>query len=112
MKGQNMHDHHLRTGFAAAETIARRLPILWGEMIMPTRAGQAEVLRMVAEKQQAFVSGVLAAQMQLAEEAMRFWFNPFAAYSAPHGARRVADASMRPAAHKVRANARRLRRGQ
>ena len=104
-----MTSMHMKSGLAAAETIARRLPIMWGEMVKPTKAGQAEIARMVAEKQHAFVSGVMAAQVQMAREAMRFWFNPFALYNPHAGAQRVADASLRPAAQKVRANAKRLR---
>ena len=103
-----MTNMHVKAGIAAAETIARRLPIMWGEMVLPTKGGQAEMALMVAEKQQAFVSGMLAAQLQLAQEAMRFWFNPFALHNPQRAVQRVADASLRPAHRKVRANAKRL----
>ena len=57
----------------AAETILRRMPILWGQALLPTPKGQREVTRMVAEKQKAVVDGMVAAQMQMMREAMRFW---------------------------------------
>lgn len=97
--------HDRETGFAVAETLMHRLPVLWWQMLSPSAAGRAEIDRMVAEKQRAFVDGVAAAQAQLLQEALRFgWVNPMAAWQ------RVARAAFNPASLTVRANARRLRK--
>jgi len=101
----------ITTAGHAAETIARRMPILWGQALSPTPEGQREVTRMVAEKQQAMVDGLVAAQMQMMQEAMRFWVNPFATPSSTgRAAARIANAASAPARKTVRANVKRLRK--
>ena len=99
----------IKTANHAAETILRRMPILWSEAVSPTAAGQREITRMVAEKQKAFVDGLASAQTQIMQEAMRFWAAPFATpSSAKRAAARIADAATAPARKTVRANAKRL----
>ena len=56
-----------------------RLPIMWWQMMTPTPKGEAEMQRMVEEKQKAFVDGVVAAQTQLFKEVFNFWTTPLAA---------------------------------
>lgn len=97
--------HDRETGFAVAETLMHRLPVLWWQMLSPSAAGRVEIDRMVSEKQKAFVDGIAAAQAQLLQEAFGFgWANPMAAWQ------RVARAAFNPASRTVRANARRLRK--
>ncbi len=99
----------IKTANHAAETILRRMPILWWQAVRPTAEGQREVNRMVAEKQKAFVDGMASAQTQIMQEAMRFWAAPFATpSSAKRAAARIADAATAPARKTVRANAKRL----
>ena len=101
----------IKTASNAAETIMRRMPILWSEAVSPTAAGQREITRMVEEKQQAVVDGMVAAQMQMMREAWRFWAMPFASPQRVKGAAsRIADAATAPARRKVSANAKRLRK--
>jgi hypothetical protein len=99
----------IKTASHAAETILRRMPILWSEAVSPTAAGQREITRMVEEKQQAVVDGMVAAQMQMMQEAWRFWALPFASPQRVKGAAsRIANAATAPARKTVRANAKRL----
>jgi len=99
----------IKTASDAAETILRRMPILWWQAVQPTAEGQREVNRMVAEKQKAFVDGMASAQTQMMQEAMRFWAAPFATpASAKRAATRIAEAAAAPARKTVRANAKRL----
>jgi hypothetical protein len=101
----------ITTAGHAAETIARRMPILWGQALAPTPKGQREVTRMVAEKQKAVVDGLVAAQMQMMREAMRFWAAPFAATtSTARAATRITNAATAPARKTVWANVKRLRK--
>jgi len=101
----------ISTASAAAETIMRRTPILWWQAVHPTAKGQREVNRMVAEKQQAFVDGLVSAQFQMVQEAMRFWAAPFATpTSTRQAANRIANAATAPARKTVQANVKRLRK--
>jgi|GEM_PF-3726658 len=90
---------------AAAETIARRLPVLWWAMMSPSPQRSAEMLRMVTEKQQAFAEGLWEMQLQMGREMLRFWTGQSVARSAE----RVNDAAVAPAVTRVLANRRRLR---
>ncbi|MFT3988327.1 hypothetical protein [Aestuariivirga sp.] len=90
---------------AAAETIARRLPMMWWAMMSPSPQRSAEMLRMVAEKQQAFLEGVWAMQLQMGQEMLRFW----SGQSMARSAERVSEAAAAPAVTRVLANRRRLR---
>jgi hypothetical protein len=89
-------------GVSAAEVIARRLPVMWWGMINPTAAAQAEMMKMVVEKQMAFAEACFAVQVEMFRMLMMPWRRP-----AP---RRIAEAALAPAARRVKANARRLRR--
>jgi hypothetical protein len=101
----------IKTAGHAAETILRRMPILWWQAVSPTPEGQREVTRMVAEKQKAFVDGMASAQTQMMQEALRFWVAPFATPAgAKRAAARVVNAATAPARKTVRANAKRLRK--
>ena len=92
---------------AAAETILRRLPILWWAAVWPSPAAHAETRHMVVEKQMALVEGLLAFQVEFT----KLWFQPWWAARLPHeAAQHLAQAATAPAARRVKANARRLRR--
>ena len=47
-------------GLSSAEIISRRMPMLWWGMINPTAASQAEMTKMVVEKQMAFAETCVA----------------------------------------------------
>ena len=96
-------------GLAAAETIARRMPVLWWGMLAPTQKSNAEIAGMVAEKQLAFAQGLIAAQAELMKAAMTPWWR-WPALKPATIAARMAEAAAAPAARKVKANAKRLRR--
>jgi hypothetical protein len=98
------------TNAAAAETIMRRLPIMWWQMMSPTAQGEAEMQRMVAEKQQAFVDGVVAAQTQMMKEVFRFWTTPLPLQDSK-ATSRIMEAATAPARRTVNANVKRLRKG-
>lgn len=89
-------------GMATAETLAHRLPILWWGMVSPTPKSNAEITRMVVEKQLAFVEGIMAMQIELVRQAMTPWWQ-WSGSDAHH-------AAVAPAARRVKANAKRLRR--
>lgn len=90
----------LEMGLSSAEVMARRLPGLWWGMVSPTAASQAEFVKMIVEKQMAFVEGCFAVQAEL-----------FAIMLAPLGAShdRLMQAALAPSARRVKANLRRLR---
>jgi hypothetical protein len=99
------------TTAAAAETIMRRMPIMWWQMLSPTAEGQAEMNRMVAEKQKAVLDGMLAAQGQMMKEVFRFWTTPLTTTSSNQAGQRIMDAATAPARRTVNANVKRLRKG-
>jgi hypothetical protein len=101
----------IETNAAAAETIMRRMPIMWWQMMSPTAAGEAEMTRMVEEKQKAMVDGIVAAQTQLMKETFRFWTTPFFASKSGNASQRIMDAATAPARRTVNANVKRLRKG-
>jgi len=103
--------NQIETNSAAAETILRRLPIMWWQMMSPTAAGQAEMQRMVAEKQKAVMDGMLAAQAQLVKETFSFWTTPLFAQTGSRAGQRIIDAATAPARRTVKANVKRLRKG-
>ena len=88
-------------GLAAAETMAHRLPILWWGMVAPTPRSNAEIARMVVEKQMAFAEGVVAMQSEMLRQALRPWWQ-WSGSAAHH-------AATAPSSRRVKANARRLR---
>ena len=89
-------------GFSSAEVIARRMPGLWWGMMNPTAASNAEVTKMVVEKQMAFAETCFAVQAEL----FMMMTAPFAA----GGADRLMQAALGPSAKRVKANVKRLRR--
>ena len=97
-----MKHSHIEMGVAAAEVIARRLPGMWWGMFNPTAASQAELVKMVVEKQMAFAEGCFAVQTELALAMLMPW------RAASHEA--LMQAALAPSARRVKANVRRLRR--
>ena len=95
-------------GLDSAETVARRLPILWWGMVSPGGGNQAEITKMVIEKQMAFAEGLFAMQMELFKMAFQPWWEMTAA-TQRENAEDMMQAAMAPSARRVSANARRLR---
>ena len=89
-------------GLSAAEIIARHLPVIWEGFVNPTASSNAEITKMVVEKQMAFAEACFAVQVEL----VRLMFAPWTAASTD----RVMQAALAPAARRVKANVRRLRR--
>lgn len=96
-------------GLAAAETIARRMPVLWWGMVAPTRKSNSAIVEMVAEKQLAAAQGLIAAQSEMMKLVLTPWWT-WGKVSPDRAANRVIAAATGPAARKVKANAKRLRR--
>ncbi|PSJ63856.1 hypothetical protein [Pseudaminobacter soli (ex Li et al. 2025)] len=94
----------------APMVIAMRLPLMAKE----TRDGKlvgAEAWRAIVEKNAALAEGIWAAQFSLMRSATIFWFDVFAGRkpSRPAGAiSRSAQAALKPASRRVKANFRRL----
>ena len=97
-----MRHSHIEMGFSAAEIIARRLPVIWWGMVNPTASSQAEITRMVVEKQMAFAESFVAVQAELLRVMLAPW--------TPASTDRLMQAALAPAARRVKANRRRLRR--
>ncbi len=87
---------------SAAEIIARRIPIMWWGMVSPTASSQAEMTKMVVEKQMAFAETCLAMQQEMFLMMTLPW--------SPAAPERMMQAVLAPAARRVKANVRRLRR--
>jgi dihydropteroate synthase len=111
----SLHSRTIRMSFSALEasvaagvTIAARAPILLSHFTgRPERS--EESVRMVAEKIEAAVEGAAAAQVALWSLWGQVAFGMVRGPTAfAHGMADVADAAMRPAHRRVRANARRL----
>jgi hypothetical protein len=92
--------------FAAMQVLAFRLPMLWAMAWSATPARRGEAMRMIIEKQMAAAEGLNAAAL----EAFVQWIKLAGGQniSAESAARRVLTAATRPAAKRVKANARRL----
>ncbi|MDH6232679.1 hypothetical protein M2281_003278 [Mesorhizobium soli] len=96
----------------APMVIAMRLPLMAREK----RGGKvvgAEAWRAITEKNVALADGILAAQLSLMRSATIFWFDAFAGRksSVPgRAATRSAQAALKPASRRVKANFRRLSR--
>ncbi len=75
--------------------------LIWSAMVSPTAATQAEMTRMVVEKQMAFAEACVAVQVELFRMMLAPW--------TPRSADRVMQAALAPVARRVKANARRLR---
>lgn len=91
------------TAISSAEVIARRLPIMWWGVVNPTARSQAEMTKMVVEKQMAMAEACFAVQAEL----FRMMFMP---WGKGNGMERLFHAAHAPSARRVKANARRLRR--
>ena len=88
-------------GLSSAEIIARRMPMIWWGMLNPTAASQAEMTKMVVEKQMAFAETCVAMQTEM----FRMMLAPWTTQSAG----RLMQAAIAPSARRVKANVRRLR---
>ncbi len=99
----------MQAGVDAAVTIAARTPALLMHGLNPTAEGAHEARRMVQEKIDAVVEGAAAAQFAWASLMVKACFGGIRdASDLSLGMSGVAEAAMRPARRKVRANARRL----
>lgn len=76
--------------------------MIWWGMVKPSAASQAEMTKMVIEKQMAFAEACFAVQAEM----VRMMLAPWTPASADH----VMQAALAPAARRVKANLRRLRR--
>ena len=90
----------LEMSLSSAEVIARRLPGLWWGMVSPSAASQSELVKMVVEKQMAFVEGCFAVQTEMFKMMV-------APMEGSHD--RLMQAALAPSARRVKANLKRLR---
>ena len=97
-------------GIATAETLAHRLPVFWQGIMTPSPKGNAAITEMIVEKQVAFAEGMMAMRAELLKQSFRPWWM-WTAQQSQNAAHDLAHAAAAPAAKKVKANARRLRRG-
>ncbi len=92
--------------------IASRLPIIFYESLNPDPSRRNETNRMVAEKWAAASEGVLAAQVALGKAVAENWaalaFGQLPAATPRRTAQAMMQASLAPAARRVKANAKRL----
>ena len=95
---------------ATAQTMAHRLPVFWQGVMSPSAKGNAAIAEMIVEKQVAFAEGMMGMQAELMKQAFRPWWM-WTAQQSQNAAHDLAHAAAAPAAKKVKANARRLRRG-
>jgi hypothetical protein len=99
----------VQAGFDAAVTIAARTPALLSQSFNPTAESARETQRMVQEKIEAIYEGAAAAQFAWASLMMKAAFGGVRSPSdLSLGLAGVAEAALRPARRKVRANAKRL----
>jgi hypothetical protein len=99
----------MQAGIDSAVTIAARTPALLIQGFNPTSESARESRRMVQEKVDAVYEGALAAQMAWASFLLKASFGGIRnASDLSLGLSNVAEAAIRPARRKVRANARRL----
>jgi hypothetical protein len=97
-----MKHSHVEMGFSAAEIVARRMPVIWWGLWSPTASSQREMARMVIEKLMAFLEACAAVQGEI----LRMMLAPMT----PASGDRLIEAAIAPAAKRVKANVRRLRR--
>jgi hypothetical protein len=99
----------MQSGFDAAVTIAARTPGLLSQGFNPTAESARETQRMIQEKVDAVYEGAAAAQCAWASFLLKASFGGIRnANDFSLGMAGVAEAAMRPARRKVRANAKRL----
>jgi hypothetical protein len=105
----NMAASAMQAGIDSALTIAARTPGLLGQGFNPTAENARETQRMIQEKFDAAYEGFTAAQFAWASLWLKASFGGIRnADDLSFGLAGVAEAAMRPARRKVRANARRL----
>jgi hypothetical protein len=98
-----------QAGMDAALTIAARTPALLSQGFNPTAESARETRRMVQEKIDAVYEGAAAAQFAWAALFLKASFGGIRnAHDLSLGLADVAEAAIRPARRKVRANAKRL----
>ena len=107
-----MSKHHtpFDVALATAETLAHRLPILWWGMVAPSPKGNAEISKMVVEKQMALAEGIHGLQMEMVKQALRPWWL-WTVQQTHDAVSDLAHAATSPASLRVKANAKWLRRG-
>jgi hypothetical protein len=99
----------MQAGIDSAVTIAARTPALFAQGFNPTSESARESRRMVQEKIDAAYEGAAAAQLAWASFFLKASFGGIRnASDLSLGLASVAEAAIRPARRKVRANARRL----
>jgi hypothetical protein len=102
------------TAIAAAEVIARRMPLFWWAAFAPNAGHQAEIARMVSEKNAAFLEGLFAANSRAAQEAIALWGKAMTGRlghdALSSATSRILHAAGAPATRRVKANHKRLRR--
>jgi hypothetical protein len=99
----------MQAGLDATVTIAARTPALLSQGFNPTADGARETQRMIMEKFDAVYEGAAAAQFAWASFMMKAAFGGVrSASDFSLGLAEVAEAAVRPARRKVRANAKRL----
>jgi hypothetical protein len=99
----------MQVGMDAAVTIAARTPALMSQGFNPTAESARETRRMVQEKIDATCEGAVAAQLAWASFFLKASFGGIRnASDLSLGLADVAEAAIRPARRKVRANAKRL----
>ena len=99
----------MQAGLDTAVTIAARTPALLSQGFSPTAEGARETQRMIQEKIDAVYEGAAAAQFAWASFMVKAAFGGVLnASDFSLGLADVAEAAIRPARRKVRANAKRL----
>lgn len=91
------------TALSSAEVITRRLPIMWWGMVNPTAKSQAEMTKMVVEKQMAMAEACFAMQVEMFKMMLTPW-------GMTGMMEKMFHAAHAPSARRVKANVRRLRR--
>ena len=85
------------------------MPIIWWGMVSPTAASNAEIVKMVVEKQMACAEACFAFHTEMFKAVLTPWWNMTAAGQAK-AADTMMQAVMAPSSRRVKANALRLRR--
>jgi hypothetical protein len=96
-------------GIATATTLAHRLPDFWQDVMSPSPRGNAAIAGLIVEKQVAFAQGMMSLQAEMLKLAFRPWWT-WDMWQGQRAAGDLLHAAAAPAARKVKANARRLRK--
>lgn len=103
--------HSAATAMAATVTVTQRMAMLSDPAMLAAASGRAEAMRMVAEKMEAAAEGVFDASVEAGLFMMRTSLGRVSPDDVARGLVAIGHAATRPAARRVRANARRLTRG-